>query len=644
MQSLISQITNIFATQSVNSIENNGLGLSLSGDQQFSGIFESLADTNKPANFAMFNGQGLPPSYTPISFHVSQLSLTARPLTANGDFEIQGELLQADITPNTTHNFTSTATASISVNGEYAEPIVNPNAVPMVPIALPEAGKPVRETAETNLNSVKQATVDPLSINHKDKQPAYTQNSPIMNSEPDKNSSLSAPVINSGADKSLSLSNENSDRQSVAKQLTSGIDKELIQPANTAVRDNRPVQNSRSSSVVNNYNIDIEKTTFTANYTNQVTNHETAQKISTASIDNRNLVQANIQTTNAPQPSENLSAGKLSEELTPVNNNSLNSNVISEDEVLSVKSDISAKSNINESNVEYDKSKQQDFRNQVVNQLNAQQLNNTKDVTQPISTDIIEESVSNKPIYNVNQFDETKRNESSYRNDRSPISLQSYENISSGEKSGFANQTNQNNGSQLDLMSSFNKTQDFSAEIKTLTANNAVDNKLHANPLLSDPLAASDKSLSLDKSALQLTSSSEVKNGDELAKQITWAKNNNANHVRIALSPEHLGALEISIDQDRDGLNIQFTTQNALAKDAIETFMPRLKDMLEQQGLNLQNANVSQQSSGGHADGYDQATEQYSVENDQQNSQTDMQTVADSNHHSTNNYLLEAFA
>ena len=35
-----------------------------------------------------------------------------------------------------------------------------------------------------------------------------------------------------------------------------------------------------------------------------------------------------------------------------------------------------------------------------------------------------------------------------------------------------------------------------------------------------------------------------------------------------------------------------------MAKDALESFLPRLKDMLEQSGLALNNANVSQQGEG----------------------------------------------
>ena len=102
----------------------------------------------------------------------------------------------------------------------------------------------------------------------------------------------------------------------------------------------------------------------------------------------------------------------------------------------------------------------------------------------------------------------------------------------------------------------------------------------------------------LGESTLTTARSSEVRNGNEISEQIAWARQNNAQQIRISVSPEHLGAVDIKIDDAADGLNIQFVTQNAQAKEALESFMPRLKDMLEQSGLNLQNASVSQQNSG----------------------------------------------
>ena len=138
---------------------------------------------------------------------------------------------------------------------------------------------------------------------------------------------------------------------------------------------------------------------------------------------------------------------------------------------------------------------------------------------------------------------------------------------------------------------------------------------------------------------------SDVRNGNEIAEQIAWARQNNAQQLRISVSPEHLGAVDISIDDAADGLNIQFVTQNLQAKEALELFMPRLKEMLEQSGLNLQNASVSQQGEGKQQFNlFDQSSNelvQHEIDDDISVTQTDV--VHNQASHSSNQ-LLDAFA
>ncbi|WP_137297508.1 flagellar hook-length control protein FliK [Psychromonas sp. SP041] len=78
--------------------------------------------------------------------------------------------------------------------------------------------------------------------------------------------------------------------------------------------------------------------------------------------------------------------------------------------------------------------------------------------------------------------------------------------------------------------------------------------------------------------------------------------------VQIRLDPAELGSIFIKahVHQDQVQLNIQ--TQAGLSKDIIEQNMPRLREQLAQQGLQLGEANVEQQSqqqnqSSGHGQG-----------------------------------------
>jgi len=61
----------------------------------------------------------------------------------------------------------------------------------------------------------------------------------------------------------------------------------------------------------------------------------------------------------------------------------------------------------------------------------------------------------------------------------------------------------------------------------------------------------------------------------------------------IRLQPEHLGPMEIRIQvSDDGGAQVNFSAHHAQTRDALEGTMPRLRELLADQGLNLQQANV----------------------------------------------------
>ena len=70
----------------------------------------------------------------------------------------------------------------------------------------------------------------------------------------------------------------------------------------------------------------------------------------------------------------------------------------------------------------------------------------------------------------------------------------------------------------------------------------------------------------------------------------------------LQLTPPDLGRLEIKISTDGDQTRMLFMVQNAAAREAIEQAMPRLKDMLEQGGLQLAHSEVADQSQSGQRD------------------------------------------
>ncbi len=200
-----------------------------------------------------------------------------------------------------------------------------------------------------------------------------------------------------------------------------------------------------------------------------------------------------------------------------------------------------------------------------------------------------------------------------------------------------------------ELLSS-QKPNDLTQDIKQIVSNqHSSDKTILPNNLAPTSATQINNGLAADKPTLNLSSSNEVTNSTLLAQQIVWAKQANSNHVRISITPEHLGTVDINIEHDIDGVNIQFLTQHASAKDAIETFMPRLREMLEQNGLNLQNANVSHQNE--QKDGYskfDHANDSSYGQSDSHDDDSLEDNYSNQNQFSessdTQQYLLEAFA
>ncbi len=84
----------------------------------------------------------------------------------------------------------------------------------------------------------------------------------------------------------------------------------------------------------------------------------------------------------------------------------------------------------------------------------------------------------------------------------------------------------------------------------------------------------------------------------DLGEHIMWMNNKDISAAEIKLNPAHLGPISIRIDVSQDNqTSILFTAQHAETKEALESSIPKLKEMLLGQQLNLVNVNISQNSS-----------------------------------------------
>lgn len=69
--------------------------------------------------------------------------------------------------------------------------------------------------------------------------------------------------------------------------------------------------------------------------------------------------------------------------------------------------------------------------------------------------------------------------------------------------------------------------------------------------------------------------------------------------ARLRLHPANLGPLDIQITVDDDRAQVSFGAQHAATRDALESALPRLRELFAQQGLELVQAEVSDQQPGG---------------------------------------------
>ncbi len=84
---------------------------------------------------------------------------------------------------------------------------------------------------------------------------------------------------------------------------------------------------------------------------------------------------------------------------------------------------------------------------------------------------------------------------------------------------------------------------------------------------------------------------------DEIGDRVRWLVNQNVQSAELRLNPPHLGPLDVKVTVQNDQMNILFTAHHAAVRDALESAIPRLREMFGDNGLNLVDVDISQHSS-----------------------------------------------
>ena len=83
-----------------------------------------------------------------------------------------------------------------------------------------------------------------------------------------------------------------------------------------------------------------------------------------------------------------------------------------------------------------------------------------------------------------------------------------------------------------------------------------------------------------------------------LRERITMMMNKGIGQAEIRLDPAELGSMHVKLSMQNDQLSVTIQAAQPQSKELLEQHMPRLREMLSQQGINLGDSQVSQQQSG----------------------------------------------
>ncbi len=91
---------------------------------------------------------------------------------------------------------------------------------------------------------------------------------------------------------------------------------------------------------------------------------------------------------------------------------------------------------------------------------------------------------------------------------------------------------------------------------------------------------------------------------EQVAEKVQMMMSKNLKNLDIRLDPPELGRMQIRLTMNSDLANVHFTVTNPQARDIIEQTLPRLREMLAQQGMQLADSSVQQQNHGEQQGGY----------------------------------------
>jgi flagellar hook-length control protein FliK len=91
--------------------------------------------------------------------------------------------------------------------------------------------------------------------------------------------------------------------------------------------------------------------------------------------------------------------------------------------------------------------------------------------------------------------------------------------------------------------------------------------------------------------------------GESIAQRVSLMAGLKVSSAQIQLDPPELGAMTVKVSVNGDQASVSFHSPHAVVRDALELSFPRLQEMMGQQGLQLTDAQVSDNSFAGQGSG-----------------------------------------
>jgi flagellar hook-length control protein FliK len=118
--------------------------------------------------------------------------------------------------------------------------------------------------------------------------------------------------------------------------------------------------------------------------------------------------------------------------------------------------------------------------------------------------------------------------------------------------------------------------------------------------------------------------------GERVGERVIMMAGNQLKSAEIRLTPADMGPLRVQVAIDDGATNVTFHAQHAVTRDVLEQALPRLREMLAENGLTLGDAHVGDDGvQQGSRDAEHEATASLAATGDSADSAADQTSVAD---------------